>query len=109
MQRRVGVQQEAGMNNRVRFQRLLPIGSVVNLGDYEKRLMIVGRGVGAPGEDHLHDYCSVPFPEGYEDGDHLIIHDHSDISSITRIGYINDGEMELAELIEKELRAQDTK
>ena len=104
MQRRVELRQEAGMNNRVRFQGLLPIGSVVNLEDYEKRLMIVGRGVGAEGEGHLHDYCSVPFPEGYEDGDHLIIHDHSDISSITRIGYINEAEMELSEKLEEALR-----
>lgn len=88
------------MEKRVRFHGLLPVGSVVQIGDIEKRLMIIGRLQRTAGAESLHDYCSVPFPEGYEDDEHLIFHEHSDISSIWRVGYINEAEMELEERLE---------
>lgn len=83
------------MKNRMRFHGLLPIGSVVRIGDVDKRLLIIGRAQRKAGEEYLHDYCSVPFPEGYLDGEHLIFHDHSDITYISRVGYINDSEIDL--------------
>lgn len=88
------------MENRTRFHGLLPIGSVVRIGDIEARLMIIGRAQRKAGEEFLHDYCSVPFPEGYLDEEHLIFHEHSDVSYICRVGYINDSEMELNEKLE---------
>ena len=50
------------MGNRMRFHGLLPIGSVVRIGDVKKRLLIIGRVQRKAGEEDLHDYCSVPFP-----------------------------------------------
>ena len=88
------------MKNRMSFHGLLPVGSVVRIADIEKRLMIIGRVLKPEGEDYIHDYCSVPFPEGYLDDEHLIFHEHSDISYICRVGYINDSEMELEERLE---------
>lgn len=95
--------QEYDMDNRARFHGLLPIGSVVKIRDTEKRMMIIGRAQRKEGEEELHDYCSVHFPEGFLDADHLIFHEHSDIEYIFRVGYINESEMDLEERLEKYL------
>ena len=88
----------------MRFCGLMPIGSVVRIGDADKRLIIIGRAQRKAGEEDLYDYCSVPFPEGYLDGEHLIFHDHGDITYIFRVGYINDAEMDLQQRLEDFLK-----
>ena len=92
-------------NQNIKFAGLLPVGSVVSCASEGKRVMISGRGHSAADDENvLYDYCSVLFPEGFIDGDHLFFHNHSDITKVYRVGYINDSEMELEGKLEAYLR-----
>lgn len=67
---------------------LLPIGSVVLLGNSTKRVMIIGvaqRGVSQ--ETKLRDYVGVVFPEGYLDSEKLFLFDNEQITQIYALGY----------------------
>lgn len=67
---------------------LLPIGSVVLLGNSKKRVMIIGvaqRGVSQ--ETKLRDYVGVVFPEGYLDSEKLFLFDNEQITQIFALGY----------------------
>lgn len=67
---------------------LLPIGSVVLLGNSKKRVMIIGvaqRGVSQ--ETKLRDYVGVVFPEGYLDSEKLFLFDNEQITQIYALGY----------------------
>lgn len=72
------------------FEGVLPIGSVVTTKTGTKNLMIMGFGVEKnDGTGEIYDYCAVLFPEGFSDGNHVYFLNHSDIGSISRIGYMN--------------------
>lgn len=84
------------------FEGLLPIGSVVTTKTGTKRLMIIGRGIERE-DGRSYDYGAVLFPEGFTDGNHIYGLNHSDVGSISRIGYINYAEIELEDRLEKVL------
>ena len=93
------------------LEGLLPIGSVVLLGESTKRVMIVGvcqRG----GEDGntLWDYCGVLFPEGYFGADEMYMFNSDQITQIFALGY-QDGEQLVfkakADEVLKEMREEE--
>ncbi len=95
------------MDQKIKFTGLLPVGSVVTCEGGEKRLMIVGRGHSTADDANTrYDYCSVLFPEGFIDGEQLYFHNHSDITRIISVGYINEEEMDLESRLETYLREQ---
>lgn len=74
--------------NSLRYDYLLPIGSVVKVKDIEQRMMIVGvlqRGKAAP--EKTFDYAAVPYPEGLHDIHLNIGFNHSNIEEIFFRGY----------------------
>ena len=72
----------------IRYDYLLPIGSIVKVANFDQKLMIYGvlqEGAAAPG--HTFDYVAVPYPGGLYDMRLNIGFDHSDIEEIIFRGY----------------------
>lgn len=77
----------------MKFEEFLPIGSVVQLKDAKKKLVIIGV---MPvkhtpnGTDVAYDYLGVPYPEGYMNRDTGLLFNHDRIDEIVFMGYANE-------------------
>lgn len=70
------------------FTGLLPIGSVVLVGNSTKKVMIVGLcQKGGSDEVKLWDYAGVIYPEGYLDPNKLFLFNNDQITQIYALGY----------------------
>jgi len=80
----------------------LPIGSVVSLRDYERKIMIIGV-LQFAGDDQsrLFDFSGVAYPEGLIDPNYNYAFDRSQIERIHHLGYIDE---ELHELLQIRIR-----
>lgn len=75
----------------LKYEYLLPIGTVVKIKEVEQRLMIFGilqKGETVPGR--VFDYIAVPYPMGLQDMRLNIGFDHEDIEEIVFRGYEDD-------------------
>lgn len=72
------------------YNRVLPIGSVVNVNGGTKKVMITGYAIQGAESDHIFDYVACLFPEGYMSAEELIMFDHDDIEHIYSLGYQSD-------------------
>jgi hypothetical protein len=70
-----------------KIKNLLPLGSVVQLKDTDKKLMITGILMNNNGAQY--DYISVMYPEGYIDAARMFVFNHEDISKVEFLGYMN--------------------
>lgn len=78
-----------------KYQKYLPIGSVVLLKDSSKRIMITGfyiksKEIG----DKIFDYIGCLYPEGILDTEKNLLFNHDDINKIFAIGYSDKEEKE---------------
>lgn len=91
------------------FTGLLPIGSVVLVGNSKKKVMIVGLCQKGGTEEKLWDYSGVVFPEGYIDPNKMFLFNNEQISQVFALGY-QDAEQiafkEKADAMIQELRNQ---
>lgn len=72
------------------FDRTLPIGSVVQLKENGKRVMIVGYYQYKMGEEEkIYDYVGCIYPEGFLAADQMVLFDHAQILHIYALGYQN--------------------
>lgn len=70
------------------FTGLLPIGSVVLVGNSKKKIMIVGVcQKGGRDEVKVWDYAGVIFPEGYLDQNKMLLFNHDQIAQVFMLGY----------------------
>lgn len=92
------------------FKGLLPIGSVVLVGNSKKKVMIVGLCQKGGAEGKLWDYAGVVFPEGYIDPNKMFLFNNEQISQIYALGY-QDAEQiafkEKADAMMQELRKEE--
>ena len=89
----------------MKIEGLLPIGTIVRIGAVpDRQLQIVGQGQRKPDSQEVCDYCAVPYPEGYIDGDHMILLNNEDIIQIDDYGYIDDESIEYTGHIENIVR-----
>jgi len=90
------------------FTGLLPIGSVVLIGNSTKKVMIVGVcQKGGSDEMKLWDYAGVIFPEGYLDPNKLFLFNNDQVTRIFALGYQDAEQIEFkkkADAMMKELR-----
>lgn len=90
------------------FTGLLPIGSVVLVGNSKKKVMIVGLcQKGGSDEVKLWDYAGVIFPEGYLDQNKLFLFNNDQITQIYALGYQDAEQMafkQKADAMMEELR-----
>lgn len=89
---------------------LLPIGTVVLVGNSEKKVMIVGVcQKGGSDEQKLWDYAGVIFPEGYLDPQKMFLFNNEQITHVYALGYQDDEQSAFkakADAAMKELRAK---
>ena len=69
------------------FNGLLPIGSVVLIGDSKKKVMIVGCCQKGGSEGRLWDYTGVIFPEGFLDANKMFLFNNEQITQVYALGY----------------------
>ena len=70
-----------------KIQNLLPVGSVVQLKEATKKLMIAGILMNNNGVKY--DYIGVFYPEGYIDANRMFVFNHEDIEKVDYLGYMN--------------------
>lgn len=81
---------------------LLPIGSVVQLKEAEKRLMIIGI-LQKNGDGKTYDYMGCPYPEGVLDSESMFLFDHADVADIRFLGFDDVERQMFVKNLEKEL------
>lgn len=76
-----------------KYEKYLPIGSVVLLENGTKRLMITGFCV-VPNDDKtkVYDYSGCLYPEGVISSEQIALFNHDQIKTIYAIGYSDDEE-----------------
>ena len=73
-----------------RYEKYLPIGTVVLLKEGTKKVMITGFCVIAEEQDHkMYDYCGVLYPEGHISSQ-ICLFNHTQIAEIYHLGYVNE-------------------
>lgn len=81
-----------------KYEKYLPIGSVVLLNNGTKRLMITGFCV-VPNDDttKIYDYSGCLYPEGVISSEQIALFNHDQIKTIYAIGYSDDEEKNFKE------------
>ena len=75
-------------------KELLPIGSVVLIGNSKKKVMIVGVcKKGGQNPNAIWDYTGVIFPEGYLDAEKMFLFNREQISHVYALGYQDEEQM----------------
>lgn len=71
----------------MKMEGLLPIGSVVLLGESAKRMMVIGYLQQENDTNKIWDYVGIPFPEGYMGSERTYLFNHGQIGRLFSIGY----------------------
>lgn len=81
-----------------KYEKYLPLGSVVLLENGTKRLMITGFCV-VPNDDKtkVYDYSGCLYPEGVISSEQIALFNHDQIKTIYAIGYSDDEEKQFKE------------
>lgn len=87
-----------------KYEKYLPIGSVILLNGGTKRLMITGFCI-VPNDDKnkVFDYSGCLYPEGVISSDQIALFNHDQIKTIYAIGYSDEEEKRFKEKLEKTL------
>lgn len=94
------------------IEGLLPIGSVVQLKESTKRVMIIGVCQKAVDTELVYDYAGCLFPEGYLDPNKLFLFHQERIEQLISIGYQDEEQLEFkkkADLIIKDIKDKEIK
>lgn len=71
-----------------KYERFLPLGTLVKIDEKLKRVMIIGFGVKVKNkEDKIFDYMGCIYPEGLLSNTEFFTFNHSDIKEICVLGY----------------------
>lgn len=68
------------------FTGLLPIGSVVLVGDSTKKVMIIGV-CQKSSDGRIFDYSGVVYPEGFLDPQKMFLFNNDQITQVAALGY----------------------
>ncbi len=80
-----------------KYEKYLPLGSVVILKDAKKKLMVIGYAtIDVNKRDKVFDYVGCLYPEGVISTNQSILFDHSDIEKIFCIGFSDDEQKEFS-------------
>lgn len=91
-----------------KFEKYLPIGSVVLMKEATKRIMITGYAVKSPQlGNKVFDYIGCLYPEGMVSSDRNLLFDHKDIQQIFAIGFSDDEQKKFVETLKKVVEAQE--
>lgn len=79
----------------MKFEGLLPTGSVVMLEGGNHRLMIIGYAQKMDGSEKAYDYVGCLWPEGYLRPDANYMFNQENVKEVFFLGYQTDGEQVL--------------
>ncbi len=82
---------------------LLPIGSVVQLKEGKKRIMIYGRLQRQVSAEKLWDYAAVYYPEGNQGPDKSLLFNHEQIDRIYFVGFQDTEEFEYKQFLAEKM------
>ena len=85
----------------MKMEGLLPIGSVVLLGESAKRLMVIGYLQQETETGKVWDYVGIPFPEGYMGSERTYLFNHEQITRLFSIGYQDEEQFSFSSHLEK--------
>lgn len=81
---------------------ILPLGTICDINNYEKKIMIIGFNVKEEKDsDEVFDYLVCNYPEGLIDSNHFMFCNKEDIKDILYMGYSNEETLEFQSLIQK--------
>lgn len=84
------------------MNKFLPIGTVLNLKQGSKKIMICGRLQERDNDNKILDYCACYYPEGILNPDELFLFDHEDVDTIYFIGMQDSDEFAFREFLNEE-------
>lgn len=85
-----------------KFEKYLPLGSVVLMKEAKKRVMITGYTVKSPESgEKVWDYIGCLWPEGVITPERNLLFDHSDIHQIFAIGYSDEEQKNFIRILDK--------
>ena len=87
----------------MKYEKFLPIGSVVMLKGGEKRVMVIGY-LPMPDDDDLdkiYDYVGCIYPEGLISTDEILVFNHDQVDKVYSIGYKDEEEEKFQESIKE--------
>lgn len=85
-----------------KYEKYLPLGSVVLMKEAKKRVMITGYAVKAEEfGDKIWDYIGCLWPEGMISPDKNLLFDHENIHQIFAIGYTDNEQKSFMRLLHK--------
>lgn len=84
------------------MKSLLPLGSVVVPKGGTKSLLIIGV-MQKDDENHVYDYISCPFPEGYINAETFFLFNHEDIDKVVFVGCVNAESQTYTQLLKEEM------
>lgn len=83
-----------------KFEKYLPLGSVVIMKDAKKRVMVTGFAAVSPeSPDKVWDYIGCLWPEGMISPDKNLLFDHEMIEKIFAIGYTDEEQKKFSEVL----------
>ena len=85
----------------MKLEGLLPVGSVVLIGENTKRLMIIGFLQQEAETETVWDYVGIPYPEGYMGSERTFLFNHSQISRVFFLGYQEEEQFAFSVQLEK--------
>ena len=83
----------------MKYEKYLPLGSVVMLKGGTKRIMITG--FCCLNNDKMFDYTGCLYPEGYISADRILLFNHDQIERIYVIGYSDDEEKQFKQTLKQ--------
>lgn len=90
------------------MRNLLPLGSVVSVYGYDKRLMIYGRLQVNLSNGKRYDYIACDYPLGVEDTMNGILFDNEAIEELYYVGFQDVEELNYRQAIEAYLEKKDS-
>ncbi len=89
----------------MKYEKFLPIGTVVMLKGGKKRAMITGF-CSIPSEDKtkMYDYSGCIYPEGFISSSQTLLFNHDQIDEVFYLGLIDDEEKKFKEKLNEALK-----
>mgnify|MGYP004476581575 FL=1 len=89
----------------MKYEKFLPIGTVVMLKGGKKRAMITGF-CSIPSEDKtkIYDYSGCIYPEGFISSSQTLLFNHDQIDKVFYLGLIDDEEKKFKEKLNEALK-----
>lgn len=84
------------------LKKYLPLGSVVELKEGNKDLMIVGRLQRMKSTGEVFYYAACLYPEGLLDSTHFYLFNHRDIHLVRFLGLLDEQEIEYEQILFEE-------